>query len=111
MTSHYLASGKKIRVYGHKEVVLSFTHYLRNNRTCLRLMTVENGQEVEPVAVCTVNLPNVPMKSNEVAVKTWYENVGMLGWLMEHKIVSEPQRYAYYAGVFIPICTLLVRHA
>jgi hypothetical protein len=47
------------------------------------------------------------MAENEVAIKTWYENVGMLEWLMDEGVVSKPQRYAYFSGVFIPICCLL----
>ena len=101
-------TGKKVRHYGHTEVVLSYTSYRRNNRTCVSLIALENGREKEPCAVCTVNLPNLRMKANEVAIKTWSENVGMLGWLMDQGIVSAPQRYAFFASVFIPICNLLV---
>jgi len=104
-----IAEGKRVRHYGNREVVLSFTKYLRNDRICLRLLAVRDGAEAEPVAVCSVNLPGVAMSENEIAVKTWYENVGMLGWLMDASIVSPPLRYAYFAGVFIPICALLMR--
>jgi len=109
MSCHCIAEGKRVRLYGKREVVLSFTRYLRNGRICLRLMAVEDGVEAGPVAVCTVNLPHVPMAENEVAIKTWFENVGMLGWLMDQGIISEPQHYACFATVFIPICTLLIR--
>ena len=109
MLCHSIAEGKRVRHYGNREVVLSFTKYLRNERVCLRLMAVKDGAEGEPVAVCTVNLPSVTMNENEVAIKTWYENVGMLGWLMDQGIVSAPQRYDCFANVFIPICSLLVQ--
>ncbi|HEY3439431.1 MAG TPA: hypothetical protein VGK29_01705 [Paludibaculum sp.] len=109
MIHHCIAEGKKVRLYGHREVVLSFTKYLRNDRICLRLLAIRDGAEAEPLAVCSVNLPGVPMSENEIAVKTWYENVGMLGWLMDEGIVSHPLRYAYFANVFIPICALLIR--
>ena len=108
MLAQCTATGKKVRRYGHTDVVLSYTSYRRNNRVCLRLITLQDGREMEPCAVCTVNLPRVPMKPNEVAIKTWYENAGMLGWLMDQGIVSAPQRYAFFASVFIPICNLLV---
>lgn len=109
MIAHCTVRGKRVRCYGNTEVVLSYCTYLRNGRTCLRLMGVKDGRETEPVAVCTVNLPQVPMAPDEMAIKTWYENVGMLGWLMDEGIVSAPLRYAYFAGVFIPICSLLIR--
>jgi hypothetical protein len=70
-------------------------------------MKVENDRETEPLAVCTVNLPQVDLKEDEVLVKTWSENVGMLGWLMDQEIVSEPQRYVFFANVFIPVCCVL----
>jgi hypothetical protein len=108
MVAHCTASGRRVRPYGHKEVALSFTQYARNGRICLRLMEVENRQEAGPCAVCTVNLPVIPMADNEVAIKTWNENVGMLEWLMDEEIVSAPQHYAYFGGVFIPICNLLI---
>lgn len=109
MVVHETVNGKRVRCYGNAEVVLSYTTYPRNSRVCVRLMGVEEGRETEPVAVCTVNLPHCELAPNEVAVKTWYENVGMLGWLMDEGIVSEPLRYACFAGVFIPICSLLLR--
>ena len=103
------ASGKRVRHYGHRDVVLSFTRYVRNGRTCLRLLGVDHDLETDEVCgVCTVNLPSVPMKDDEVAIKTWYENVGMLDWLVELGIVSRPLRYACFANVFIPICALLI---
>ena len=109
MTYHCIAEGKRVRRYGNHEIVLSFSRYLRNNRICLRLLAVRDGVEAEPVAACSVNLPAVEIMENEIAVKTWYENVGMLGWLMDQGIVSEPLRYAYFAGVFIPICSLMIQ--
>jgi hypothetical protein len=107
MVAHWTASGEKVRPYGHREVALSLSRYAKDGRPCLRLLAVENERETAPCAVCTVDLPNVPMAENEVAIKTWHENVGMLGWLMDQGIVSPPLHYAYFAGVFIPICSLL----
>lgn len=107
MPTSCLASGKQVRHYGEAEVVLSQSRYARNGRVLLRLMDVANGEETHPHAVCTVNLPHVPLRENEVVVKTWGENVGMLGWLIDQRIVSEPLRYACFGGVFLPICMLL----
>lgn len=109
MLTHCTAAGRKVWLYGHQEVALSFTKYARNGRPCLRLITVQDGVEAGTYAVCTVNLPQVAMQEDEVAIKTWFENVGMLGWLIDHGIVSHPLRYAYLANVFIPICSLLIR--
>lgn len=102
-------NGKTVRHYGHTPVVLSFTKYPHNGRTCLRLIEVDRDREAGVCATCTVNLPSASVGENEVAIKTWYENAGMLEWLIDEGIVSEPQHYAYFSGVFIPICCLLIR--
>jgi hypothetical protein len=108
MQASCVIDGLKTRLYGHQEVALSIGRYQNGGRICLKLLRVENGVPGEPCAVCTVNLPHVPMAQNEVAIKTWYQNVGMLGWLIDEKIVSHPVRYAFYANTFIPICCLLI---
>ena len=97
----------KVRHYGHRDVVLSVTRYLRNNRICLRLMSTGPSGALEPCAVCTVNLAHIPMRDDEVAIKTWHENIGMLDWLVDQGLVSMPLRYAFFANTFIPICSLL----
>jgi hypothetical protein len=102
------ATGKRVRHYGHREVVLSFTRYPRNGRICVRLVALDHGVETETCAACTVNLPAIEMADNEIAIKTWHENVGMLDWLIDHGIISAPIRYAFFGSVFIPICELLV---
>lgn len=111
MPAHAPVPATHSRCYGNSEVTLSFTTYSRNGRTCLRLLPAGAAPDAPPLAVCTVNLPSVPMDPGEVAIKTWHENVGMLGWLIDEGIVSHPLRYLSFAGVFIPVCALLVRPA
>lgn len=107
MLAHSTTSGKRVRLYGTTAVALSFSRYKRNGRICLRLVHAEGGHAGEVCASCTVNLAGVAMQEDEVAIKTWHENVGMLGWLMEEGIVSAPLHYASFGGVFIPVCSLL----
>jgi hypothetical protein len=71
-------------------------------------VALDHGVETETCAACTVNLPAIEMADNEIAIKTWHENVGMLDWLIDHGIISAPIRYAFFGSVFIPICELLV---
>lgn len=77
------------RHYGHTLVVLSFTKYAHNGRTCLRLVEVDGDREAQACAACTVNLCSASVGENEVAIQTWHENVGMLEWLIDEGIVSE----------------------
>ena len=69
MPVHCTAAHQRVRHYGHQEVVLSFSRYVRNGRPCLRLMSVQDGVETGICAVCTVNLPHIPMRDGEVAVR------------------------------------------
>lgn len=60
----------------------------------------------ETVAVASVNLAEV--KTGYIAIKNYSENEGVLEWLIENKIVSEPGQYVRSGFVKIPICKLLV---
>jgi len=80
--------------------------YQTNNRTAIELVDAEDG---EPVAMASLNLPNEPMNKNEVAIKDYSENEGMLRCLVRAEIVSEPLRIVQSGFVSIPICKLLIR--
>jgi len=75
-----------------------------NKRTAIKLMNAEEG----PIATASVNLPDEPMADNEIGIKDYSENEGMLEVLMEAGIVSKPDRYVASGWVHIPICKLLV---
>lgn len=78
-----------------------------NGRIALELIDADVPYRNESVAVCTVNLPNVRMAADEVAIKDYSENEGMLNVLIAHGIVSTPLRYVQSGFVEIPICKLL----
>lgn len=109
MIADRTASGNRIRAYGHQEVTVSFSRYEKSGRICLILTAVEDLVEAGPVAECTVELPDVELGENEVAIKTWYENISFLEWLMDEGIVSAPLRYVQFAGVYLPVCNLLIQ--
>lgn len=73
-----------------------------NGRTALEL--VYRG---EPYAVATVNLPDENIADDEVVIKDYSENVGILQALVEHRVISAPTHYADDNGMF-PICRLLI---
>ena len=84
--------------------LLDIRHY-ENNRTALLLIDAEDHS---PVATATVNLPDVELKSNEVIIKDYSENEGMLAALIAAGIVGKPIWYAKTGFVTCPICPLLV---
>lgn len=61
-----------------------------------------------PMATLTVNLPEEDIKNDEVAIKDYAENQGVLNVLKQQKVVGETIRYVNSGFVSIPICKLLI---
>jgi len=59
-----------------------------NGRLALQLKTAD-----EPVATCTANLPYEDCPSDEIFVKDYSENEGMVSWMIEAGII-EPRETA-----------------
>jgi hypothetical protein len=113
-TARFSQNGRLIRKYTCKlgsgqDVVLNFTSYRPGcRRVALCLVAVDNGVEMEPFAMVSLNIPD-PLDSCDLAVKNYSENEGMLEWLIEQKIVAAPHRFVSVNHVEVPICRLLVR--
>jgi hypothetical protein len=58
-----------------------------------------------PYATCTTNIQR--LETDEVAIKNYSENLGILELLIENKIISEPHRVLQENYVIIPICKLI----
>jgi len=84
---------------------LVFDKYRNNDRTAIQLYEVDTD---EPVATATVNLPQVPLKENQVIIKDYSENEGMLLSLVMAGIISEPIAVVKSGFVECPICNLLI---
>lgn len=81
-----------------------WAHY-SNGRKALTLSDAEDG---EPVATASVNIPSCWIDHDEIIVKNYSENEGMLKALIDAKIVSEPVRYTASGFINnIPICKIL----
>lgn len=83
--------------------VVTFAQY-GNGRTAIELDEEATG---EPMATATVNVPDYPLAPNEVVIKNYSENEGMLDVLIKAGIVSEPKGNAI-RGLSTPICDLLI---
>jgi hypothetical protein len=57
-----------------------------------------------PYATCTVNLEG--LEPDEVAIKDYSENEGMLDFLISEEIVKPPHRSIPSGFVLIPVCRL-----
>ncbi len=85
------------------ECVVSKARYA-NGRPALILKDAHNGEEV---AVATVNLPAVAVGPNQVFIKDYSENEGVLAALDAAGIVKSTNVMASAGFASVPICELL----
>lgn len=79
--------------------------YNDNDRLALQLVDATDGS---PVARATINLPHVHLNDDEVIIKDYSENSGMLRALVDGKIVSEPLRHVESGFITAPVCRVLI---
>lgn len=81
------------RTYGHSD------------RIALMLVDAEDG---EPVAVATVHTPDLALAADEVVIKDYSENEGMLECLVAADVISRPLRDVESGYVTLHICRCLL---
>jgi hypothetical protein len=91
-----------VKFLGYRCEVL-FGEY-SNGRTAIELVIKKTG---EPMTVASVNLPYHHMESDEVAIKNYSENQGVLEVLIAANIISEPVRFIASGFIEAPICKLI----
>jgi hypothetical protein len=74
----------------------------RNGQNSIQLFDVE---EQMPYAVASVAIDE-PLQKDEVAIKTYSENQGILETLLSAGIINQPHRTVSTGYVRIPICKL-----
>lgn len=94
------------------KVELHKSNYIRNGANSLQAdCESEIGDGIpfrERYAILSVNLIEESLANDEIAIKTWSENEGMLDQLIEQKVVSEPLRQVETGFVHAAICKLLI---
>jgi len=82
--------------------------YYNNGRIALEILNAdENSVEFNfPYAVATVNMPDVLLEENEVLIKDYTENEGVLKFLVENNIVYATERGVESGFVWLPLCIL-----
>ena len=73
-------------------------------RTALVLIDARDGDQV---ATVTVNLPDQPLGANEVFVKDWSENDGMVAAMERAGILRNTGEYVRAGYVVAPKCELI----
>ena len=88
------------------ECELQFGKY-SNGATALQLIDAEDGQ---PIATASVNLvgQSEHLDPDEVFIKDWSENEGMLDALIESGVISKPILAAPTGFVSSHLCKILI---
>jgi hypothetical protein len=84
-----------------RDVTISLRKY-ENGRTAIRIYDADG----EPYAVATVNMPNVLLADNEVLIKDYSENEGILDFLVKNNIVTPTSCGVESGFVWLPIAVL-----
>lgn len=93
----------KTVIFSDEECVVEIFAY-RNKRKAIQLTVKETG---EPMATASVNIPEIEMSEDEVAIKDYAENEGVLMALVAANVISAPVRFLTNGIVRIPICKII----
>lgn len=93
----------KLTAFGQTRDVVIQLHKYSNDRPVIQLIDAEDG---EPYATATVNVPDVLLLDNEVLIKDYSENEGMLDFLVRNNIVTPTQNGVQSGFVWLPIAIL-----
>jgi len=74
-----------------------------NGRTAIQILDAIDGQ---PYATATVNIDHVLLADNEVLIKDYSENEGMLDFLIKNNIVSFTPNGVQSGFVWLPVAIL-----
>jgi len=97
---------KKIDIvlYHHKYTVnLEFGQY-KNGRVAIECVDAIDG---DPICVATVNIPDEHIEDDEVIIKNWSENEGILDELIKANIIGPSIRTIQTGFVVANVCKLL----
>lgn len=86
-------------------VYLKFGKYGGNQRTAITLFSLG---EYSPIAIATVNMPEIKLNNGEVIIKSYSENEGMNEFISDNKIGEDTGRVADNGYVACKIFKLLV---
>jgi len=79
-------------------------HQYENGRVALCLNETDTG---EPFCVASVNIPEFNLRSNQVLIKNWSENEGVLESLVEARVIEDTGEQVNAGFVYANLCYLL----
>jgi hypothetical protein len=99
-----MSKPKIVHFAGH-DCTVQVERYVSNGHTALFLYDAKNG---EPVATATVNLRDFSLQPNQVFIKDYSENKGMLAALQNAGIIEVQGCYVPTEIGMLPVCKLLI---
>lgn len=93
----------KLTAFEQTRDVVVALHKYENGRTAIQINDATDGH---PYAVASVNMPNVLLADNEVLIKDYSENLGMLDFLIKNNIVTPTPNGVNAGFVWLPVAIL-----
>ena len=90
--------------YGTYELSITFAKYA-NGQTAIKLWDMTDGF---PYATPSLCVEDHLLKEDEVAIKDYSENEGLLEALIEAEVIEHPHAFIQSSHVKIPICKLKI---
>jgi len=81
----------------------------QNDRIALEMIGTKGKYKGETILVATINVPSEKIADDEVIIKNYSENEGILDVLIDAKIISKPIRQVSTGHVSAPVCKLLIK--
>lgn len=79
-----------------------------NGQNSIKLIIDDESSEENGFPYATASIAITEhLKPNEIAIKDYSENEGILDMLVDNNIVSQPIRFVHSGYVAIPICNLI----
>lgn len=83
---------------------IEMTRYAGNDRPAIQVIDMEDGC---PYCMATVNMPDMDLADNEVAIKNWSENEGILECLQANGVIGPTKRRMPTGFVYVDVVDLL----
>ena len=82
-----------------------------NGRTCLTYVSYDEDMGMsEQQCVASINMPDIELADDEICIKLYSENEGILDMMITANHVSKPLVWVEQGFVKIPICKLLIKN-
>lgn len=90
--------------FGDRDLVTVFLFTYENGRKGIQIHDAEDGM---PYMTASVNVPGAPLSDDEVIIKDYSENAGILDFLVDNNICTKLNREVQVGYTMCSVCHLL----